>query len=152
MRIRKRTVVAAALAAVVLAGCGRDDDAPAPLAPADREESTVEAAALVGSWTHSFEEDAGASAIQWFRPSESRAFMDAWFRMRYEFHADGTCEWLWLSPIDAHEMRPGTWERDAKDPRLVRIYDEDGNLLEWVSFRLLGLDGALMRVVVLGEL
>lgn len=142
-------LLAALLAVGMLSACSEGDATTQPT-PIDRlPESTMEAAALAGDWTHSYEEEAGASDEQWFRPSQSREFAESWFRMRYHFEADGTCEWMWLAPNDAHEMRPGTWDFDDKDPRFVRVYDDEGRFLEHVSFRVLGLDGSLMRVTTI---
>lgn len=47
-------------------------------------------------------------------------------------------------------MRPGTWEFDPKDDGIVRIYDEQGVLLERVSFRIVGLENDLLHVETLG--
>ena len=129
---------------VFAVGCGSDD---APTRAVDESaEPTEQSTPLVGSWTHSMEEDSFGSTTDWYRPSQSRDFAYDWFRMRYDFFADGTCEYWWLSPNDAHEMRPGTWELVEKDERYVRVYDEDGELLETVSFRIVQLEGNLLQI------
>jgi hypothetical protein len=72
---------------------------------------------LAKSWTHSREEGDGT-----YRPTGSRKFPPSRFREVYVFKADGQCEWLALSPTDAHRMTSGTWKVDEKDPRLIHIY------------------------------
>jgi len=32
--------------------------------------------------------------------------------MRYVFGEDGALEWLSLAPNDAHQMMPGSWQKD----------------------------------------
>ena len=136
------------LALGLLAGCGRDGDTADPIAADPASEPVT--AALVGSWTHAFEDEPEGSAVDWYRPTLSRDWTEAWFRMRFDLYQDGTAQYMWLSPVDAHEMRPGTWQFDPKDDRIVRIYDQQGVLLERVSFRIVGLEDDLLRVEPLG--
>lgn len=131
----------------LVVGCG--DDAVTPDPAADENPPAASGDPLVGSWTHSSEEEPAGSTAEWFRPSMSRDWAEAWFRMRFDFREDGTCDYLWLSPVDAHEMRPGTWERDPKDDRVVRVYDENGDLIERVSFFILDLQDDLLRIETL---
>jgi hypothetical protein len=72
---------------------------------------------LTKSWTHSYEEGDGT-----YRPTGSKKFPPSRFRAVYVFKDEGKCEWLALSPTDAHRMTSGTWKIDEKDPRLIHIY------------------------------
>jgi hypothetical protein len=100
---------------------------------------------LLGSWSHSFEEEPTQGDIEIYRPTDSREFPLAWFRMRYVFKENRSCEWHVLHPADAHYMQSGTWGVDHRDNRLVLIYDTDG-LVENVSFRVVELTAEILRV------
>ena len=101
---------------------------------------------LLGSWTRSFEEEEVGSAIEVYRPSESREFPPAWFRMRYVFHVDGACEWLVLHPTDAHFMTMGRWGVDRGDRAVVFVYDATGSLVKHASFRIDELTSEILRI------
>ena len=121
------------VASVVCAGCA--DDPVDSLPPVDLSYS--ESADFFGSWTRSYEEEAGPNnwAEQIYRPSDSRQFPPSWFRHRYVFDQDGTCEWRILHPTDAHYMEPATWKADSEDRNLISIYNPIGT--EVVRFKIL---------------
>jgi hypothetical protein len=133
------------LALVVLTTSVVACEESSPTAPAA---PTFDPADLVGHWVRSLEEESSTEdpGVEWYRPADSRDFPPAWFRMAYGFRADGRCEYLWLSPVDAHEMRPGTWDFAADDPHVVRIFDDEGEELANLSFRIVTLDDELLRV------
>ncbi len=116
-----------------------------PTAPAS---VPFDPADIVGPWIRSLEEESDTEdpGVEWYRPADSRDFPPAWFRMAYTFRADGRCEYLWLSPVDAHDMRVGTWDFAADDPHVVRILDDEGEELANLSFRIVTLDDELLRV------
>ena len=134
-------VLVVALLATSIVACG--GDRPAAPSPTD-----VEPADLLGRWTRSVEEESATDdpGVEWFRRPDSRDFAPTWFRMTYEFGGDGSCRYLWLSPVDAHEMRDGRWDFDVNDPLVVRVFDEEGEQLDGVSFRIVTLTGDLLRV------
>ena len=134
---------------VLLLACGDDAHRLATVPTSD----SIDATLLVGAWTHSYEEEPDSLAVDedWYRPSDSHDFEPSLFRMRYEFRDDGTCEYLWASPVDAHEMRPCTWGFDRVDDRVVRVTPVSEQDDRAVSFRVLGLSEDLLRVDLLQQ-
>lgn len=63
---------------------------------------------LINCWTHSMEEDPD-SKTQVYRQCQSREFPDSRFRMFMDLKSDGSCEYLELSPVDAHQSVKGSW-------------------------------------------
>ena len=45
--------------------------------------------------------------------------------MAYIFHADGACEWYYLSPDDDHRFKPGNWKLDGANGQVLVIQEED---------------------------
>ena len=45
--------------------------------------------------------------------------------MAYIFHADGACEWYYLSPDDDHRFKPGQWKLDRANGQVLVIQEED---------------------------
>ncbi len=101
---------------------------------------------LSGSWTRSFEEELNQDDVEVYRPTESKEFLPAWFRLRYVFNEDRSCEWLVLHSSDAHYMTTGTWGVDPLDKKVILIYDPDGIVVEYRSFRIVELTGEILRV------
>ena len=102
---------------------------------------------LFQSWTHSYEEKRQTDAIQIYRPSTFKDFPPSRFRMKYVFHENGTCEWLYLHPADAHYMKTGKWEIDPEDNNVILIYDTANKLLESVSFRIIELEKDILQII-----
>lgn len=144
----KTFALAAVLFLALFAGCSDDGGTPPTNPLSGEDEAAMEPEFLVGSWTRSMEEEE-RGGTQWFRPSQSREWTEAWLRMQYDFAADGTMQYLEMAPNDAHQMHPGTWEFSEKDDRVVLLYDENGDLIERLSFRVVALDEDLLRLSVL---
>jgi len=85
-------------------------------------------------WVHSYEEQNGAKTPNIFRPAGSRQFPSSRFRMEFGFDPNGQCNYKYLSPTDAHEMRNCIYTKIGKQ---VYIYDDSGKLLPQISFVLL---------------
>jgi len=101
---------------------------------------------LLGSWSHSFEEEPTQGEVEIYRPTESREFLPAWFRMRYVFNEDRSCDWLVLHPADAHYMTSGVWSVDPHDKMVILVYDAEGLVVERVSFTVVELTAEILRV------
>ena len=101
---------------------------------------------LLGSWSHSFEEEPTQGEGEIYRPTESREFPPAWFRMRYVFNEDRSCDWLVLHPADAHYMTSGEWNIDPHDKMVILVYDTDGLVVEKVSFAVVELTAEILRI------
>ncbi len=86
-------------------------------------------------WVHSYEEQNGQKIPNIFRPKGSRAFPPSRFRMEFGFDLSGECNYKYLSPVDAHEMRDCVY---TKIGNKVYLYDDDGVLLKHLSFTLQG--------------
>ena len=87
------------------------------------EEEGLRTDFLVNCWTHSMEEDPDGST-QVYRTCDSMDFPDSRFRMVFDLKSDGTCEFLALSPVDAHMMVPGTWTFESGTQRLMIFADK----------------------------
>jgi hypothetical protein len=119
MKLPWKLIGGAALAFVVVIAVELSGTARAA-APADTPaDGALDVKLLCRSWTHSREEGEGI-----YRPTESKKFPASRFREVYVFKKDGTCEWLSLSPTDAHRMTKGTWKSDDKNPRLIQIFGQ----------------------------
>lgn len=77
---------------------------------------------LIQHWVHSREEQKNPAAKeQIFRPAKSRKFPPSRFRKAYKFSEGGDCEWMFLDPADRHHLKPGKWEIDSGDKRVLKI-------------------------------
>lgn len=93
---------------------------------------------LVGCWLHDRESEQEGSDFKLFAPCTSKTFPASRFRNMYQFKEDGTCNWLVLSPNDAHYLQDGTYSIEdgileiynlKKDLILKNTYKlEEGNL------------------------
>jgi hypothetical protein len=102
---------------------------------------------LLGSWSHSSEDEPRqVHNVQIYRRTESREFLPAFFRMRYVFNEDRSCEWLVLHGADRHYMTSGTWDVDHRDKTVILVYDADGVVVESVSFRVVELTAEILRI------
>jgi len=84
-------------------------------------------------WVHSFEEQNGQKIPNIFRVKGSKEFPPSRFRMEFGFDPSGQCNYKYLSPVDAHEMRDCVY---TKIGNKVYIYDQAGILLKHISFTL----------------
>jgi len=92
---------------------------------------------LFQEWTHAREEQADANATQMiFRLSDSQTFAATRYRQSYIFNADGSCEYLYLDPADAHHFRTGSFSFDSED-KILTIYDGSDDLYD--SFKVVEL-------------
>ncbi len=82
---------------------------------------SIDIADLCQQWSHSREEEKPGDKAQIFRPAAFKKFPPSRFRMQYKFNANGDCEWLYLSPDDAHRMKAGKWQLDPNDKNIVHI-------------------------------
>jgi hypothetical protein len=98
---------------------------------------------LVQHWVRSYEEELPGDSVQVLRPADSRTFPPSRFRMAYKFAADGTCEWFFLSPDDAHRFKPGRWTIERGDERLLRITADSLT----TTFRIAELTPSVLRLV-----
>lgn len=91
----------------------------------DPKENMLQEELLINCWTHSIEEDPDGST-QIYRLCQSMVFPASRFRMTFDLKANGTCEYLELSPVDAHNMVNGTWTFDEVSQRLM-LFAEKGD-------------------------
>ena len=96
---------------------------------------------LYQHWVHSREEDR-SDAGETYRPKSSKQFPPSRFRMQYIFHKDGTCEWLFLSPNDQHELRPGKWKLEKGNGHILTL-DKGGDI---ERYRILELTHDVLRL------
>ncbi len=82
---------------------------------------------LCQHWMHAREEQQN-DEVQIYRPSTFQKFPPSRFRMQYVFTKDGTCKWMFLSPVDAHQLKDGKWKSDPADANILRI--EKGEKVE----------------------
>ncbi len=84
---------------------------------------------LINCWTHSMEEDPD-NETQVFRQCDSMVFPASRFRMFMDLKADGTCDYLELSPVDAHQTVKGTWLFDDSQLQLSILNEKGGTVFE----------------------
>lgn len=80
----------------------------------------IDIAELKKQWAHSREEE--KDSIQIYRPIDYKEFSPTRYRQMYSFAESGKCEYLVLSPNDAHYFESGTWTYN-EDKQLLVIYD-----------------------------
>ncbi len=73
---------------------------------------------LINSWTESREEGLGI-----YRPSDFKDFPISRFRQTYKFMDKEECEYMVLSPVDAHYLANGSWSFNER-MRTLTIYNE----------------------------
>jgi biopolymer transport protein ExbD len=115
------------------------------LAPAYAEDvkpSKLNIEFLCQHWMHSREEQQQGDGVQIFRPSTFKQFPPSRFRMQYIFAKDGTCKWMFLSPVDAHQLKGGEWKIDPADASVLRI--DKGEKTE--SYKVIELTKDLLRM------
>ena len=112
------------------------------LTESDGSPQALEIKNLLQHWVHSSEEEKAGEAVQVFRPAGSREFPPSRFRMAYKFDRNGDCEWLFLSPDDAHHFKSGKWVIDARDQTLLKITANG----KTKSYRIAELTKSIMRL------
>ena len=113
----------------------------APVFAEDVEPGKLNIDFLCQHWMHSREEEQG-NGVQLYRPITFKKFPPSRFRMQYVFAKDGTCKWMFLSPVDAHQLKDGKWKIDPADPSVLRI--EKGEMTE--SYRVIELTKDLLKL------
>ena len=78
---------------------------------------------LINTWVESHEEEYGV-----FRPSDYKIFPKSIFRQSYTFMENNKCEYLVLSPVDAHYIDKGLWEYNEEN-NSIYIYNLNNKLI-----------------------
>ena len=100
---------------------------------------------LCKQWVHSSEEQKPTDKAQLYRPSDFKHFPPSRGRMKYIFYKNGDCEWYFFSPDDAHHFKPGKWQIDPNDKRILRITKGDAT----ESYRVLELTKDILRIALI---
>ncbi|SMO61689.1 hypothetical protein [Gracilimonas mengyeensis] len=103
---------------------------------------------LTQHWVHSYEEEPQGSDVSVYRPHDYKEFPPSRFRMQYIFEADGYCTWFYLAPDDGHHFRPGKWQLDAQDHKVIIIEQDD----EILRYRITELNKEVLRMQLLGKI
>jgi hypothetical protein len=98
--------------------------------------------ALFQHWVHSSEEDSSQGSVQTFRPAASMMFPPSRFRMAYKFARNGSCEFYFLSPDDAHHLKICKWTGNANDTSILRIVANGRT----TTFRIVELSSRILRI------
>ena len=80
---------------------------------------------LLKCWTYSYEETAGDDGLL-FRPCDFKEFPLSHFRVRFTLFDNNEATYLQLSPVDAHQIVPGTWNYDD-DSKVLTILATSGD-------------------------
>lgn len=75
-------------------------------------------------WHHQYEED--KANLQYFRPAPE-GDRPSFYRNKLFFRLDGSCQYLWLAPNDAHEVRDATW---VYFPNKLYILENSGDIID----------------------
>jgi len=129
----------------LLGPSSRHEAASSRPARACQKLSGINPEVLCQQWVHSSEEQKGNDKTQLYRPSGFKQFPPSRGRMKYIFYKNGDCEWLFFSPDDAHRLKPGRWEIDSNDKRILRI--NKGDMTE--SYRVIELTKDILRIVLI---
>lgn len=117
-------------------------------APSDTgEPEGVNLEYLTRHWVHSYEERPEGSDVQIYRPEGFKEFPPSRFRMQYIFYRDGDCKWYYLSPVDAHYFRDGTWRFDVEEEDVIHIKKGERT----VTYEIVELTEDLLRMVPVTE-
>ena len=100
---------------------------------------------LFQHWVHSREEEQTGGTGRIFRPAASMKFPPSRFRMAYKFARNGSCEFYFQSPVDAHHFKACTWKLGTNDGTIVQII-ADGKT---TSYRIAELSGKILRLTPL---
>lgn len=76
---------------------------------------------LLKCWTYSYEENVGDDGLL-FRPCDFMEFPASHFRVRFTLLENNEATYLQLSPVDAHEIVPGTWNYDDEAKELTILH------------------------------
>ena len=96
------------------------------------------------SWTHSSEESVDGE-FDIYRPSNYKEFPPRRFRQVFIFKDNKLCDYLTLSPNDAHFMKNGSWDYDEKT-NIMSIYNENSEKL--YEFKVMELNDTLLKLKV----
>lgn len=74
---------------------------------------------LIGSWTHSIEEQI-ESEILIYRPTNFKQYPISRYRNTFSLSSDNTCDYLVLAANDGHFFEKGTWNYN-EDTKVLTI-------------------------------
>lgn len=111
--------------AMLIAGCGGVDTKSESVSSKPVDKSFYQ------HWVHSYEEQNGEKIPNIFRPKGSREFAASRFRMQFAFDPNGQCNYMYLSPTDAHELRECVYTKIGNS---VYLYDKGGASLSHLAF------------------
>lgn len=97
------------LVAILLAGCAAFDENGAS---GSNEVTDL----LVNHW--GIDRSESSDEVDVFFAVDRRPVRTDRFPMQYVFRSDGTCDWLYLHPADAHHFKTGTWRVDSDTLRV----------------------------------
>lgn len=121
-----------AAALVAMAGCSTSGNGS--------RSTSIDVELLTQHWVHSREEEVQSSPIEIFRPADYTDFPPSRFRMQYVFEDDGTCQWFFLAPNDAHHFRDGSWRLEENGVLQIEQGEES------VRYQILELTPDLLRM------
>ncbi len=82
---------------------------------------------LLKCWTYSYEETVEGDGLL-FRPCDFMEFPASHFRVRFTLLENNEASYLQLSPVDAHQTVPGTWNYD-NDAKVLTILHTSGDTI-----------------------
>jgi len=94
-------------------------------------------------WVHAYEAQNGQKTPNIFRPKGSQEFPPSRFRMQFAFDQNGQCNYMYLSPTDAHEIRDCVY---TKIDNKVYLYDNAGGSLSHLAFTIQSLSQNEMKL------
>jgi hypothetical protein len=134
-----RSVLMVGLVGIWACSKGSNSESPAP---------SFSLESFCRHWVHSVEEQESLSGPdEIYRPDASREFPPSMYRNHYIFERSGSMQYLWPSPSDAHEMRPGTWKIDAQQNDVIHIQEGDQQL----TYQVLEVTPEILRLRLLGQ-
>jgi hypothetical protein len=99
-------------------------------------------------WIHSVEEQESLDSSEHiYRPEGFKEFPPSMYRKQYVFGRNGSMQYLWPHPADAHEMRTGSWRLDAQRGDVIHTQEGDQAL----TYQVLEVTPEMLRLRLIEE-
>lgn len=98
---------------------------------------------LLQKWVNVREEELPNTTTKIFRPEHYKKLGPSHFRMIYQFAKDGSAKWLYLSPVDAHHLKPGQWRIESSGNTNILHITGDG---QTTSYKIIKLSKDLLQL------
>ena len=128
LRHMKFLLFSICLTAACLTSCDKHELLPPVKDSQESQRIPLSSGQFIGCWTESMEEFDQNTGRKKMRECNSMTFPMSRYRFWMNLEANGVCQYLELSPNDAHSEALGTWQFDAVANDLI-IFNTSGGIL-----------------------